>query len=35
MIGGVHGKVLHIDLTTHEQRIELMPEDEKPKDTLR
>ena len=27
MIGGVHGKVLHIDLTTQEQRIEQMPEE--------
>ena len=27
MIGGVHGKVLHIDLTTLEQHIEHMPED--------
>lgn len=26
MIGGVHGKVLHIDLTTQEQRVEQMPE---------
>ncbi len=27
MIGGIHGKVLHIDLTTQGQHIEYMPED--------
>ena len=27
MIGGVHGKVLHIDLSTREQQVEHMPDE--------